>query len=388
MLKQDVIDIFQKLGFKLINHPSLGQLIELNAKDAFIFSSIVGAPYMLDQNGITMKGRAEVFVHRSVFQKGYYIYSPGLFSRDLEMKLTEGNSADFLGNSHPSIFIGNKYIYIYDIENGKSSNVEQDAHRLISKHENPSAFILFKNFQSGSAAESWYEYLASKYYINHGFLVENQVPWFQQSFQYKSKYLNGGIPDFSAFHSNISNYLYKYGIINKTEGIPVNILPVIKNFMPRLEERKTTDDGYKYKLIIGEVKSSKNSSPAAITQLKKYNDAELASELYSIIPDLKDNHSNDFGEMFIENNKMNLNESKSKVITNNEHQAIDASWADNYIKMLLLGNVQFNEILTFITDFRKKTHQNLFEEYEAHHLLDAVLGTNNEDFFDFLITHY
>ena len=46
--------------------------------------------YLLHPVGISMKGRNETFVIRSVFQENSYIYSPGLFGRNELMKLEEG----------------------------------------------------------------------------------------------------------------------------------------------------------------------------------------------------------------------------------------------------------------------------------------------------------
>ncbi|MDQ5981848.1 MAG: hypothetical protein QG570_606, partial [Patescibacteria group bacterium] len=314
MTKQEILNIFEKLGFRIVKNDYLGELVEMEAYDAFILSSIAGSPYLIDENGVTMKGRSEVFIHRSVFQKEYFIYSPGLFSRDLTGKLKEGNSADALGIKYPSVFIGKKYIYIHDILNETSSNIEREIYETISKNTNPAEYLLFKNFQSGSSAEPFYEYLTSVFFIKKGYIVENQVPWFQQSFKYKEVTLNGGIPDFAAFHSTISKYLRQYGVIDKQNGIALNLLPVLRNFkLKRVSSVQQISDT-KYELIIGEVKSDKGSLPAAINQLSKYKEVELANELYTIIPNINDNNVKSIGEIFVHNGHLEMNRATENLV--------------------------------------------------------------------------
>lgn len=75
-----------------------------------------------------------------------------------------------------------------------------------------------------------YEYLAAIHFINKGYIVENQVPWFQQNYKYNGKILNGGIPDFSAFKISSYSQLIKHGIIEKDKGILINKIPVLSNF--------------------------------------------------------------------------------------------------------------------------------------------------------------
>lgn len=70
MNNKGIAKIFNNLGFSTIRTNSNFSIIEMDAKNAFIFSSIVGAKYLLYENGVTMKGRSEVFIHRSVFSNG------------------------------------------------------------------------------------------------------------------------------------------------------------------------------------------------------------------------------------------------------------------------------------------------------------------------------
>jgi hypothetical protein len=379
--KTDIIDMFSNLSFTILEHPSLGKIIETSAEDAFIFSSVVGANYLVNEYGVTMKGRSEVFIHRSVFQDGHYIYSPGLFERDTAGTLIEGNSANILNSMYPTIFSGKKYIYIVEINKGKTSNIEPAIFaRLKETDISPADVLLFKLKDTGSTLEPLYEYFTSLNFIKEGYIVENQVPWFQQNYKYDNKTIQGGIPDFSAFHSNISNQLAEYGLITPSKGVHVSLLPVLKLFRTFKKENPSSDLGYD--LIIGEVKSSKNSLPQALAQLEKYNSVRLAKQFYTIIPDVEDNASK-FGEIYFKNNRLEVKYAGDSVIDTSV-QEMDSIWIDTYIKMLLLGNLNFNDIISFITASRKEHNQNILDSYEAIHLIDAVINTKNEIFIQFL----
>jgi hypothetical protein len=385
MDKTIILKIFDDLDFKIIKDSELGDLVEMDEKNAFLFSSIVGSPYLISSYGVTMKGRCEVFIQRSIFSNGYYIYSPGLFSRNQKGYLTEDNSADKLLEKYPSVFKGKKYIYIHDVEISTLSNIESYVFNILrSKGKNPEDYILYKNFISGASAEPFYEYFASLNFIQKGYIVENQVPWFQQNLKYNDQILQGGIPDFSAFKCDLSSYLTSLGIISRNIGVSISLLPVIKNFQRLNEYKKNVNHTSDYELIVGEVKFSKSSLVGALRQLKKYNGVKLANELYTIIPDIKDNHVDDFGEIYLDHSSIKINKAKSKIEIDPARQKIDNNWLTVYIKTLLLANLPFAKIIKFIEDHRVAKNLTLLEAYEAIHLLDAVENSNNDSFFNYL----
>ncbi len=382
--KDCLLDIFTNLGFKVYTEKILGEIVEISPLEGFLFSSITGAEYMINETGVTMKGRSEVFIHRSVFQEGAYIYTPGLFNRDINGNLLEGNSSFHLLKKYPAVFSGHKYILIETIPTGRSSSIEKVIHNKIKTSSiSPENIILFKNFESGASLEPLLEYFACKLFISKGYLVENQVPWFQQSFSMAGNRtgikLTGGIPDFSAFHSFISNVLSRVGLIGN-EGILLNVLPVARNFglFSRTTPSKTVVN-YKYELIIGEVKSSKNGLDQAINQLRKYSSVGLADSLYTIIPDVLDNGIPEFGEIYLDANRININIPKRTVLGNNAFKREDSEWIDNYIKFLLLGNLQFNKIVEMIEIHRKKHFLPKLNHYQSRHLIDMVINTDPMD---------
>lgn len=282
---------------------------------------------------------------------------------------------------YPLVFEGEKKIIIYDVPIGTPSNIEKKIYdKILENNLNPNDYVLYKNSDSNVLGESLQEYLASIYFINKGYLVENQVPWFQQNYHYKNKILQGGIPDFSAFHNSISKHLYSSNIISE-KGIHVCLFPVIRLFRKNLFVNKTAKN-YERELLIGEAKTSNSSLPQAIKQLTKYSSVELANELFTIIPNSK--YNNDFGSFYIDDNcKLNF-VSRNKQYFNDERTKEDDKWISTYVKMLLLGNIPFSKIETFIDSFRNENNLITYDKYNSTHLLDAVQNTDDEIFFIFL----
>lgn len=380
MIKNEIIKIFEKLGFCSKDDADFGKIITFNPEQAYLFSTTTGAKYMYYLNGITMKGRTETFIHRSVFSNNHLIYSPGLIGRDINGFIKEGYSANYLKRKYPEVFYGNKYLIIYDISD-ESSNIESRIYnKLIKSGKDPKNYMLYKNFTNNILGESFQEYLASIFFIKKGFIVENQVPWFQQNYKYLRLTLQGGIPDFSAFNCPFSKYLYKLGIIDENTGISINLLPVIINFRTLKEQNKEKE--YQYNLLIGEAKTSASSLHQSLVQLNKYNAVNLANNLFTIIPNSKENDL--FGSMYIDDSfNLVYKEGNEQKIDSNI-QNIDSTWLDIYLKMLLLGNIPFDDIIKFINEFRKKHNLEVLKTYESIHLLDAVQNTSNEDYYNYI----
>lgn len=95
--------IKESIEFKNINNHYLGNVIEISPKDAFEMSSIIGCSYLINPVGFSMKGRNETFIHRTVFQDNAYIYSPGLFERDKEMRVVSSKGTFWLKEVFPDI---------------------------------------------------------------------------------------------------------------------------------------------------------------------------------------------------------------------------------------------------------------------------------------------
>jgi hypothetical protein len=369
--KTELLNIFNLIPFDLLELKGIGTVIKMEAYSAFDFSAITGANYLVEPIGVTMKGRNETFIHRAVFQEGSYIYSPGLFERNINRSLSEGNSADKLLRLYPDVFSGDKYILINEISTGSNSNIDINVYNEIEKHGfNPKNFVLYKLFESGQSQESIYEYFTSLFYIKKGYIVENQTPWFQQNYLYKGERLNGGIPDFSAFKTDIINPLREFSILSSNEGILINKIPVIKNFITIKKKTDFTVSKVNYDLIIGEVKSDNSSIDQAIRQMNKYSNVELANKIYSIIPNCKNNGSENFGEFYLDQNILKINESKKSLMVNSVSQQIDRDWINVNVKLNLLGNANFNLLMQYLINKYGLTK----DEIKSFHLIDFAMN--------------
>ncbi|MDC1392530.1 hypothetical protein N8334_04215 [Flavobacteriaceae bacterium] len=369
--KTELLNIFNLIPFDLLELKGIGTVIKMEAYSAFDFSAITGANYLVEPIGVTMKGRNETFIHRAVFQEGSYIYSPGLFERNINRSLSEGNSADKLLRLYPDVFSGDKYILINEISTGSNSNIDINVYNEIEKHGfNPKNFVLYKLFESGQSQESIYEYFTSLFYIKKGYIVENQTPWFQQNYLYKGERLNGGIPDFSAFKTDIINPLREFSILSSNEGILINKIPVIKNFITIKKKTDFTVSKVNYDLIIGEVKSDNSSIDQAIRQMNKYSNVELANKIYSIIPNCKNNGSENFGEFYLDQNILKINESEKSLMVNSVSQQIDRDWINVNVKLNLLGNANFNLLMQYLINKYGLTK----DEIKSFHLIDFAMN--------------
>lgn len=384
MNREEIVRIFENLGFSIRSHSTFGQYIEMSAEETFVFSAVTGAKYLFYLNGITMKGRSEVFIHRSVFSGGHLIYSPGLFSQTVDGYIADGNTAFALNRKYPCVFKGNKKVIIVDIPENIPSNVEKDIYRkILTIGEQPEDFVVYKNSLSNNVGESLLEYFATLYFIAQGFLVENQVPWFQQNLKFSGRTLQGGIPDFSAFHSTVSNVLYANDIIGENRGIAVQLLPVLRLFRPdAFTGSQSVPEKFSHILIIGEAKTTASSLAQAVRQLGKYKSVNIADEFFTIIPDSKSN--NMFGSMYIDSDYNIRYIRKAAERAEDQRIETDARWIDTYIKTLLLGNLEFADVIDFINYHRNKSRLPCYDKYKSYHLLDAVQSTDNDEFMQFI----
>jgi hypothetical protein len=318
-----------------------GKVLMMDPLEAYEFSLITGADYMVDPIGYSVKGRMEVAIHRSVFQNGGFIYTPGLFSRDIKGKLIQGDSIKTQYAKHPELFVGKKKLIILDVQD--NSCIEGAVYKkIVNAGLKPSDYLLYKSFNNGSNNEPLYEYLASRLFADKNMITENQVPWFNQNYIYNGKKINGGIPDFSAFQTDDLN------IISGEFNIDfVSIQTVSGTFLTDGKPRKRINPGYK--LIIGEAKVSKSSVSAATSQLQKYSSTCLPNELYYLIPDLE---KSDYQESGVFNIDANYCSSIKTSVLNHkidvESQKTDSEWISNITKMYLLSNLEFENIVEFI----------------------------------------
>jgi hypothetical protein len=379
----DLFSVFKNLKYKIIEDTCFNRVVQMSSEEAFDFSSIIGSNYLDNFNGFSMKGRNEVFIHRSVFHENSLIYSPGLFARNEKLELKDENSGFALKDKFPNVFDGQKKIIIYKLEKNERSNIEGKVIKTILDSKlNPNDYLLFKYRDLYKNLEPFLEWLSFEYFKKKGYMFENQCPFFQQSFKYNNKNLTGGIPDVSAFKTKSFKVLEEYNILNNHRGILINKLSNLLNFNIITKKKEKIKSKYNYELIIGEAKTDKSSLNQALTQLTKYNNVELADHLYSIIPNCKNNTNPLFGEMYIENNKLYIKDSNRKLSINNHNQKIDEEWLDIYIRINLMGNLSFQKLTEHLKNFNNLKKN---EKIYSSHLLNFASKTSTEEILKLIL---
>jgi len=344
----------------------------------------VGSNYLICENGISMKGRNEIFIHRSVFHKNALIYSPGLFGRDMNLELQDENSGYLIKKKYPEIFKGTKKLIIYKLDKDERTNIEATIIDKITKNKkNPNDYMLFKYSEVNRNLEPFIEWVASKYFINQGYIFENQCPFFQQSFGYKDKKLTGGIPDISAFKISLLKVFSKYGITNENRGLLINKIPHLVNFNLINNEKSIYTD-INYKLILGEVKTDISSYKQAKVQLLKYKEVDLADELYFFIPNIDKSDNEYFGLGSISDNKLIVEQSKKNNYVNKEHIKEDERWLEIYLKINLLGNLPFKVVEECLRKECKGNNKSLY----SYHLLDYAINKDVDEIIQIIIKYY
>ena len=369
----------EQCGFEKIDTEK-GSFIKLPLLDAIRFSLIQGSCFLNNCVGTTLKGRSEVFIHRAIFQNDSLIYTPGLFGRDINGHICEGNSLFSINKKFPEIFKGkHKYIYPVQLKKDERSNQEQQYFEIFSKlyletkkdYFNPTNILLFKISDNGSNLEPFFEYLTSNYFHKLGYVTENQVPWFQQKYNSNGKMINGGIPDFSSFHFTFLTQLSKEGLFS--EGMPMEEFGLL--FLNGIS--KPNNKVYEYDLKIGEVKVNKSSKPQILKQLSQYNQTRLPDELFGIIPDEVIGFDN-FGLMnFIDGLKFYPKRAKD---VDSKLREKDDEWFKIYVKTILLSNFD----IQIVRDFLSKHTRVSSDKITSKEILNTVVHVDDLEFINFI----
>lgn len=365
--------LHKNCNFKIIEDPIIKNQValEISAEEAFSLSLIQGATYLVRKTGISFRDRLEVFIHRSIFQNNKFIYSPGLFSRDINGYFSSGNTPLEIFEKYPSIKEGKKILLFRSTNLNNHSNIEYQTYNELKKNElNPENFIIFKFSNSLTYLEPFFEYLSCKIFDRNGYFSESQTPWFQQSYEG----LTGGIPDYSCF------YINEFDELKQKKMLPnfMQIQNLSTLFAWRGSHQTIKSD---YVFCIGEVKSSKNYTLNACEQLTKYSKVKLAERSYATIYDEKQVPEN-FGLVNISQNfEMKITEPKLDLEIDSKIRNEDKKWIANYAKVYLLANLPFEEICEFIrgrNNFKTDTKLKSFD------LLSAINITEFNEIVDLI----
>lgn len=354
------------------------EYLETDARTAFRLSLIHGACYLDNVLGYSLKDEFQVFNYRGVFKDNCLIYVPGLYSRGIDRELVEGNSPRKLFKEKKFLFKGTKNIIFFtqneDVNNNRT-NVENQIYELLKKLGfHPENFILVKLFKPESHLEPFFEFIAALFFIEKGFMVENQVPWFQQ-IVIDGKKINGGVPDFGA---------YKYAFLNKIkdfikEGMIIQELPFYYLFNDKLGKKSVSNN--LYYSIIGEVKLSNTYEK----QILKYGDAKLCNEILAILPK-RDSIKEPISLLTINESDYHIKYTKKmqKEIIK-ELVVKDEDWLRTYTKMYLSAIIPFDLLIKKIMEFYKIKKINIDEKsIRSEHLLFYVLYVDDDEFLNLI----
>lgn len=354
---ENIAEILRKnCDFNIVEDPLVkNQLaLEIPAPDAFSLSSIQGATYLVRKTGVSFRDRLEVFVHRSVFQNNKFIYSPGLFSRDIHRNFSPGNTPREIFSKYPSIKEGKKILLFRSTNSKEGSNIELQTYNELKKNEtNPENYMVFKFSENLSHMEPFFEYLSCKAFDKIGYFSESQTPWFQQSFNG----LTGGIPDYSCF------YVDEFDELKNKKLLPnFMIIQNLSTLFAWKGNHNTVKSDYAF--FLGEVKSSKNFSSGAYKQLAKYSKVKLAERGYATLFN-KTQTLDNCGLVNISSDfNVKITNQKTDWETNSKRRKDDKKWIVNYAKAYLLANLEFNDICEFIckkNNFKKEIKLNSFD---------------------------
>ncbi len=323
---KNVINILKKnFGFDIVDNPVVGQVIQVSALDAYLYSSITGHPYLCNlTGGFSPNGLMQVFN-----QANSYNLVSGMFDRAGRFKYTPL----LLSREHP--FVTGLDKFIIPLEYNKYSEYESKRKVLYEKLKkegfNPANFIIctIKKSTSGYGMEPFCEYVASEYFRRRGYLTETQIPF----------YYNGGTPDFAAYDfPEVLAILRKKELISS--GATLVELSTFRLFGINKSKVLTSKE---VKAIVGEAKTS---STMAIKQIRKYLGKKIFNRAYEIIP-----HKNKPEVIcglitFSDDGKIIAYECKEAPVLDKKVQMAYFKWLSNYIKYFLLANFdnkEFNE---------------------------------------------
>ncbi|TKC00172.1 hypothetical protein [Pedobacter cryophilus] len=321
--KENIINIFKNNFKSEVIDTELGKGCKLSPYQAFIFCSITGSGYLDNPlMPFTPKGLLKVF-----YNAMHYNFVTGLFD-NTNLKHTPYS----LNQAFPFLF-SDDYKVIIPIEFNSDIELQEFLFEKISTISNPTQYIVMRVeiSKKGNGLEPFMEYLANSYFVNKGFICENQIPLSHTL----------GSPDFGG-----------YGIpavlkVLSSYGVHFNGLNIIELAMLRFNKNKTIANNiFSDDLIVGEAKTS---TTIMEKQLNKY----LASKLFNwgieIHPSKLNASNNSFGLLNIDN-KCYLKYTNPKLksdLIDVKHQSLYKDWLKTYVKLYLIANLSNDEFQSF-----------------------------------------
>lgn len=323
LYKENIINIFKNNFNCEVVETELGEGFKLSPYQAFIFCSITGSGYL--DNPImpfTPKGLLKVF-----YNAMHYNFVTGLFDN------TNLKHTPFCLNQVYPFLFKDEYKIVIPIEFNSDIELQDLLFEKIDAISNPTQYIIMRIEVSkkGNGLEPFMEYLANTYFINKGFICENQIPLSHSL----------GSPDFGGYGiPEVLKVLSKYGIHFKG-------LNIIELAMLRFNKNKTIDSYIcSNDLIVGEAKTSTSNMEK---QLNKYLASKLFNYGIEIHPSKLCASDASFGLLNINNASylQYIEPTLENKLLDIKHQSEYKNWLKTYFKLYLIANLSNNEFQSF-----------------------------------------
>ncbi len=326
----------------------LGDAIEMNCYDAFLFSNVTGAGY-LDSTCFPFSPKGCMKI---LFGAYSHKFVTGIFD-NLSLKYTPY----YLSLSKPYLFVGTKKIIpVNFIKEKDYFNYLQTAENIIiANKEKPTDYLFLRveMQKKGNGMEPFMEYITCEWFKRKGYVVENQVPLAHTV----------GSPDFCGYTGiSIPSFL----------GKNLGGCHIIELAMLRLFNNSVLPNTLDNSFIVGEAKTS---TMQMLSQLMKYWDTGLYDEGYEIHPSKKQSTENKFGMIHIDDDYsivVNMPETFPESKKTFDKKAY-CNWLNIYMKLYLLANLTNDELNAFV--YKVSSHP--FTSYEQ--LISVIEKTSIEE---------
>ncbi len=319
------------LKFKGYDLSNIGRIVEMEAIDAFTYSIFTNSGYLkLDEPEKRLLIKKDFF--RVYNQAEQYELQFGLFKYD-SLVLSQSPVKYF--EMYPWLISSKKYVVFLEYSTTSKNNEPPYYKKLYELNKKitlqgmePHDFVItLVNSDRAMELESFFEYLVSEKYKKEGFFTDNQLPF----------YYGIGTPDIAAFSiSELSDLTYSYFGIKSCSFIELSYLKHLST--SSCKNNSNTD-----KDVVFEVKTSSIDG----SQIKKYIDKNIFDEAYEVIPQ-KSEKSTYSGLINIKKGVLNID--KLNLELNIENKNNYKIWLLNYVKVLILANLNDADLAEFLRE--------------------------------------
>jgi len=320
--------LINNFGFKLVEDPIVGPVIEMDPLNAYLYSLIEKSPYLVDETRFFSPfGKTDRLFDKAC---SYRLLS-GVFDHIYDNNFCIWNSPLKHNERFHKIFTGPKYIIFYELaDSSKEQEILNSIYQKIKKKGgSPSGYLvtlILKEYR-GYKMEHFCEYVICKYLREQGFITQNQLKLSHSK----------GKPDVGAF------MIQKLQEKLKKERFSEGGCFLIELACLRLFGKKIKVTQKNFEDILLRVGDAKTSATSAVEQLKKYLSTGFFNNAFEVIP-LVSKPKRSFGLYFFNSNhKIEYKEEDIKD-SHEKEQEDYLEWIINNAKIYLLINLNEDEI--------------------------------------------